>query len=221
MTKDTDQRARVSGGSSLTGSVQVPGDKSISHRALLIGAMADGVSRITGLSAGDDVARTLAAVRALGAHVTQMAGAVTVTGPSDGLRAPGHPVDCGNSGTGLRLLTGIAAALDGQTVLTGDPSLSNRPMDRVAAPLRAMGAEVLGRGERCLPPLRVTGGALSGVDWRPEVASAQVKSAILLAGIRADGETVVREAVPTRTHTEELLALAGASVTVRRHGADE
>ncbi len=220
MTRGAAEKARVRGGSPLSGSVRVPGDKSISHRALMIGAMADGVTRITGLSSGDDVARTLTAVRALGAHLTHEDGAVTLRGPHAGLHAPDDPVDCGNSGTGLRLLAGVVAALPGRTVLTGDASLSERPMNRVAAPLRAMGAEVRGRGERCLPPLSVDGGALRGVDWRPEVASAQVKSAILLAGVRADGDTVVRESVPTRAHTEELLALAGAPIAIRRQGAE-
>ncbi|MGH9090621.1 MAG: 3-phosphoshikimate 1-carboxyvinyltransferase, partial [Acidimicrobiales bacterium] len=135
------------------------------------------------------------------------------------LRPAAGALDCGNSGTGMRLLAGVVAGLEGRSVLVGDDSLSARPMDRIAEPLRAMGAGVEGRGPRCLPPLAVTGGALQGIEWQPPVASAQVKSAVLLAGLAAKGETVVREPVATRAHTEELLAEAGADVTVSREGA--
>ncbi|MHB8218789.1 MAG: 3-phosphoshikimate 1-carboxyvinyltransferase [Acidimicrobiales bacterium] len=220
MSDTTAEKVRVLGGAPLAGSLSVPGDKSISHRALLISAMAGGVSRLRGLSHGKDVAHTLAAVQALGASTSMEEGALSVTGSKDRLRPPREDVDCGNSGTGLRLLAGVAATLAGRTVLTGDGSLSARPMDRIAQPLEAMGARVHGRGERCLPPLHVTGAPLHGIDWRPVVASAQVKAAILLAGLRASGQTVVREAVPTRMHTEELLAVAGASITVEHDGAD-
>jgi 3-phosphoshikimate 1-carboxyvinyltransferase len=207
---------RIAGGRPLSGTVRTPGDKSISHRVLLIGALAPGTSTVRGLSDGDDVLRTMAAVSALGARVSRRGAEVRVEGGS--LSPPPGPVDCGNSGTGMRLLAGVAAGLSGGTVLVGDESLSSRPMDRVAVPLRAMGATVEGRGERCLPPLTVTGGALHGIEWQPPVASAQVKSAILLAGLSASGETVVREPVATRAHTEELLAEAGADVTVVSEG---
>lgn len=219
---------RIGGGRPLAGTVRTPGDKSVSHRALLLAALAPGTSVVRGLSDGDDVQRTLAAVQALGAEVVVEGGEgvegveggeggeVRVTGGH--LRAPDRPVDCGNSGTGLRLLAGVAAGLDGRTVLVGDGSLSARPMDRIAEPLRAMGATVEGRGERCLPPLAVTGGRLHGIEWQPPVASAQVKSAVLLAGLSAAGETVVREPVATRAHTEEMLARAGADVTVEARG---
>lgn len=209
---------RVLGGHPLVGTVRTPGDKSISHRVLLLGALAEGTTVVRGLSDGQDVAHTLAAVAALGAAVAVLPqeGVVRVTGGH--LRPPDRPLDCGNSGTSLRLLAGLVAGLPGRTELVGDESLLSRPMDRVAVPLRAMGARVEGRGERCLPPLVVEGGPLRGIDWTPEVASAQVKSAILLAGLAAKGETVVREAVATRAHTEEMLAAAGADVAVEPAG---
>lgn len=201
------------------GRIRVPGDKSISHRALLLAARAEGRSVIRGLSAGEDVRHTLEAVRQFGVALEPgPAGEVVVEGGADRLSEPGAPIDVGNSGTAIRLLAGWAAAMDGLTVLTGDASVARRPMDRVVAPLRAMGATVDGRRDGLLPPLVVRGGRLHGIDYRPPVASAQVKSAILLAGLAADGATTVREAVPTRAHTEELLELCGARVE-RQPGA--
>ena len=209
----------VTGGRPLTGRITTPGDKSVSHRALLVGALAEGTSVIRGLSDGGDVAHTLDAVVALGAGVSRRPdGALEVVGGRQRLGPPSAPIDCGNSGTGLRLLAGVVAGLVGRTVLGGDESLSARPMDRIAEPLRLMGAGVAGRGARCLPPLAVAGGHLRGIEWSPPVASAQVKSCVLLAGLDASGETVVREAVPTRTHTEEILELAGADITVEPAG---
>ena len=206
----------VVGGRALRGRVQVPGDKSISHRALLLAALANGTSRISGLSAGDDVARTARALVALGAGVerNEGLGMATVCGGRQRLRRAPAPIDVGNSGTTMRLLAGVCASLPWPTVLAGDESLSSRPMDRVVVPLRAMGADAAGDGERHLPPLRVSGGSLHGIDYELPVPSAQVKGAILLAGLSADGETVVREAVPTRAHTEEMLAAFGAEVDV-------
>jgi 3-phosphoshikimate 1-carboxyvinyltransferase len=184
----------------------------------MLAALAEGVSTIHGLSAGDDVARTLTAVAALGAEVGTTGGTVTVTGGRSRLHVPAGPIDLGNSGTGLRLLAGLVATLPGTTQMTGDDSLRSRPMDRVAGPLALMGATVTGGGDRCLPPLTVTGGSLSGITYEPPMASAQVKSAILLAGLDADGETVVHEPVATRAHTEEMLAAAGADITFERVG---
>ena len=206
----------VVGGRPLRGRLRVPGDKSISHRALLLAALADGTSRITGLSDGDDVARTAAAVRALGADVVVEAGdgATTVGGGRDRLVPAGAHLDLGNSGTGMRLLAGVAASLAGTTTLGGDESLSRRPMDRVARPLRLMGATVEGRGDAVLPPLTITGGGLHGIEYELPVPSAQVKAAVLLAGLAAEGETVVRERALTRAHTEEMLAAFGADVEV-------
>ncbi len=208
----------VRGGRPLIGAIAVPGDKSISHRALLLAALAEGTSTIAGLSNGDDVARTAAAVTALGAGVEHRDGRWTVEGGRSRLAAPAGPLDLGNSGTGLRLLAGVCATLPGTTTLTGDDSLRGRPMDRVAAPLERMGAHVSGRGGGCLPPIEVTGAALRGIDYTPPMASAQVKSAILLAGLAAEGETVVREPIATRAHTEEMLAAAGADVEIAREG---
>ena len=228
---------RIRGAEALRGTLCTPGDKSISHRALILGSLGEGTSVIRGLSDGDDVRRTARAVSLLGAGVERTTSpfaegppggpagpgepagpggtpAVEVHGGRGRLAPPGEPIDCGNSGTAMRLLAGVAASLPGTTALVGDASLSSRPMDRIAAPLAAMGASVEGRGERCLPPLEVRGGHLHGVEWTPPVASAQVKSAVLLAGLGADGETVVHEPVRTRSHTEELLARAGADVSV-------
>jgi len=208
---------RVEGGRRLTGAVRTPGDKSISHRALLIGALAEGTTKVRGLSDGDDVARTTAAVAALGAVIRPADGGTEIEGGRGRLREAGS-LDCGNSGTSLRLLAGVAAGLPWSTTLTGDASLCSRPMDRIAEPLRAMGASVRGEGPTERPPLVVEGGHLVGIEWAPPMASAQVKSAILFAGLDADGETVVAEKVATRTHTEELLAAAGADLVVEPWG---
>ncbi len=179
----------VDGGTPCRGTVRTPGEKSISHRSVLLAALAEGTSVVHGLSDGADVAASLAAVEAMGVVVERRAGDGTLVlhGGRSRLHRPDRPLDCGNSGTSMRLLTGLVAGLDWATELVGDESLSTRPMDRVAEPLALMGATVTGRGERCLPPLRVTGGALRGIDWTSKVASAQVKSAILLAGLSADG----------------------------------
>jgi len=207
----------IAGGRALTGLVRTPGDKSISHRALLIGALAHGASTVRGLSDGDDVMRTAAAVAALGATVRRGGDTVVIEGGRGRLHEAGE-IDCANSGTGMRLLAGVAAGLPWTTTLTGDESLSARPMDRIAEPLAAMGASVEGRGPTLLPPLVVGGGHLHGIEWTPSMASAQVKSAILFAGLDATGETIVRERVATRTHTEEMLAAAGAEISVEAWG---
>ncbi len=200
----------VESGMPLRGRIRVPGDKSISHRALLLAALAEGTSVVRGLSTGDDVARTRAAVGALGASVD----GDRVTGGRERLHEAAGVIDVGNSGTSIRLLAGLCAGFDWLTVLVGDDSIAGRPMDRVAEPLRRMGAAVDGRGHGRFAPLVVRGGGLRGIDHRLPVPSAQVKSAILLAGLSAEGETVVREPVPTRAHTEEMLVACGADVDV-------
>ncbi len=204
-----DGLAVVAGGS-LRGELRVPGDKSISHRALILAALADGTSQISGLSDGADVAATAAAIAALGASVESSGDTALVRGGT--LREPAGPIDVGNSGTSIRLLAGIAAGCPFTTVLGGDASVNRRPMGRVAEPLRLMGAAIEGAGGGRRAPLRITGGELRGIRWEPPVPSAQVKSAVLLAGLFADGVTAVREPIPTRAHTEEMLAAFGADV---------
>lgn len=200
---------------SLHGVVRTPGDKSISHRALLLAALSEGRSSITGLGDGDDVARTLACVAALGAVVERTEdSAVVVDGGRDRLHATHAVLDCGNSGTTMRLLCGVVATIQGSHHLDGDDSLRGRPMDRVAIPLRSMGATLTGAGPRCTPPLEIRGGATRAIRYELPVASAQVKSAILLAGIAGDGPTTVVEPVATRTHTESMLLQATARVEV-------
>jgi 3-phosphoshikimate 1-carboxyvinyltransferase len=198
------------------GHLAVPGDKSISHRAVLIGALCEGETRVRGFGRSGDTEATVGAMRALGADVEDIADdEVLVRGVGvRGLRAPDSPIDCGNAGTLIRLLTGIVAGQSGRFELTGDESLAARPMDRVAEPLTRMGARI--ETANGLPPLIVEGSdALRGIDYKLPVASAQVKSALLLAGINADGSTTVVEPTPTRDHTELMLAAAGARVRRR------
>jgi 3-phosphoshikimate 1-carboxyvinyltransferase len=202
----------VEGGKPLHGRLRVPGDKSISHRALLLAARAVGTSRVRGLSDGDDVRRTQLAVSAMGADID----GDTIAGGE--LHEPAGVIDVGNSGTGIRLLAGYCAGLPWTTVLTGDASIRTRPMDRVVDPLRAMGARIDGEDGGARAPLAIRGGALHGIDYTPPMASAQVKSAVLLAGLGAEGETVVREPISTRAHTEEMLALAGADIRLEDDG---
>jgi 3-phosphoshikimate 1-carboxyvinyltransferase len=201
-------------GRALRGRLRAPGDKSVSHRALLLAARATGRSRIRGISNGEDVRHTLEAVAALGAEVERTPAGLVVNGGPERLREAERVIDVGNSGTGIRLLAGFAAAIDGVTVLEGDESIARRPMDRVAVPLRLMGVQVDGRRGGSLPPLVVRGGRARGIEYTLPVPSAQVKSALLLAGLGAQGETVVHEPVATRAHTEEMLAAAGADIAV-------
>ena len=203
---------RIEPAAAIRGDIAVPGDKSISHRALLLGAIADGVSEIEGFGASKDTLSTAAAVRALGAVVEVDSDRVRVEGVGlRGLKEPGGPLDCGNAGTLMRLLPGILAGHEGRFELVGDESLSTRPMERIAEPLRAMGARV--ETDDGHAPVVVEGGALGPVRWELPVASAQVKSAILLAGLYAEGgPTVVVEPSPTRDHTERMLEAMGARV---------
>lgn len=199
----------------LTRAVPVPGDKSISHRALVLAALAEGTSTITGLNPGEDVRATANAVAALGARV-EFRGEDNVVVEGYGrasLHEPAGVVDLGNSGTSMRTLLGVCAGIDGLTVLTGDGSLRSRPMLRVAAPLRQMGATVDGRRYGELPPMTVRGGRLRGIDFESSVASAQVKTALLLAGLGASGTTSVTEPRLSRDHTERMLGAAGVDVT--------
>jgi 3-phosphoshikimate 1-carboxyvinyltransferase len=203
------------------GTARVPGDKSISHRALLFAALADGDTRIHGLNAGDDVARTRAAIEAFGAPTADHVEGVRVLdvhGTAGRLREPSDILDVGNSGTSLRLLAGLAATIDGLTVFTGDASLRRRPVHRVAEPLAFMGATCDARADGRWPPLVVRGprgGRLRAIAYDLPVASAQVKSALLLAGLNADGRTSLREPFPSRDHTERMLRAGGVEVAVR------
>jgi 3-phosphoshikimate 1-carboxyvinyltransferase len=201
--------------SALVGHVRVPGDKSISHRAVLVGAVCEGETRISGFGRSADTEATIAAVRALGVEVVEDdVDTLRIQGVGlRGLRAPDSAVDCRNAGTLMRLLAGLVAGQEGRYELVGDESLSTRPMERIAEPLRRMGAAVATTEGHA--PLVVDGGALHAIDYELPVASAQVKSAILLAGIQATGRTTVVESIATRDHTERLLEQAGARVTRR------
>lgn len=196
----------------LTGELRVPGDKSISHRALIFSAMAEGQSLIENLSDAEDVRSTWHCLMQLGVGISSRGGRTTVKGRGwRGLKDPGCALEAGNSGTTIRLLMGLIAGNPVLAALTGDDSLRRRPMERVAEPLRRMGATItLSEGGRA--PLTVRGGALSGIEYRSPVASAQVKSAVLLAGLLASGRTTVVEPAPSRDHTERLLPLFGIDV---------
>ena len=204
----------------LSGSVTVPGDKSISHRAVILGALATGRTRIEGLLDAEDVLATARAVAALGASVVRSNGALEVTGQGvGGLRAPKGPLDFGNSGTGSRLMLGVIAGHDMGVELTGDASLRRRPMGRVLQPLTAMGLDVDGDEEHATLPLKVHGTEdLLPIIYDLPVPSAQVKSAVLLAGLHAPGRTTVIENLPTRDHTERMLRFFGAEVAVEDRG---
>lgn len=198
------------------GTLRVPGDKSISHRAVMFGALAEGRTRVTGFLPGEDCLATLAAVQAMGIRVHRPdATTVELEGRGmGGLAAPPGPLDMGNSGTAMRLFAGLLCAQAFDSILVGDESLTRRPMERVAVPLRLMGASVESTGGH--PPLRIRGGRpLQGIRYDMPVASAQVKSAILLAGLYAAGSTAVSEPAPTRDHTERMLAAFGCPVETR------
>ena len=199
----------------LVGHAAVPGDKSISHRAVLIGAIGEGESRIAGFGRSADTESTIAAVRALGVQVEEHdVDTLTVHGVGlRGLTPPAAPIGCGNAGTLMRLLTGILAGQSGRFELVGDESLSSRPQERVAEPLRRMGARIETVDGHA--PVVVEGGSLHASDYELPVPSAQVKSAVLLAGLFSEGETNVVEPLPTRDHTERLLERAGAIVRRR------
>ncbi|MCK9187529.1 3-phosphoshikimate 1-carboxyvinyltransferase [Acidithiobacillus sp.] len=198
-------RYLVHPGGQLKGRFPVPGDKSISHRAVILGALAEGVTEIVGLLEGADVLATIAAFRAMGVEMEGPDnGRLRIHGVGlHGLRAPAVPLDCGNSGTAMRLLAGVLAGQVFPSTLIGDTSLQKRPMGRVLNPLRTMGAEITAQEGRA--PLHIHGRPLHGIEYALPVASAQVKSAVLLAGLYADGETCVAEPAPTRDHSERML----------------
>jgi cyclohexadieny/prephenate dehydrogenase / 3-phosphoshikimate 1-carboxyvinyltransferase len=210
---------RVAPGGRVSGRIRIPGDKSISHRSIMLGSIAQGVTEVTGFLEGEDSLATLQAFRDMGVVIEgPTEGRVVVHGVGlNGLKAPAGPLYLGNSGTSMRLLSGLLAAQSFDVELTGDESLSKRPMARVAEPLRQMGA-VIETEEGGRPPLRIKGGqSLKGIDYELPMASAQVKSCVLLAGLYADGMTSTTEPAPTRDHTERMLA--GFGCPVRRKGA--
>jgi len=196
--------------------VKVPGDKSISHRALLLGAIAEGTTRVRNFLPAADCLATLACVRGLGVEVERLSETELIVYGRGlfGLIEPEGILDCAGSGTTIRLLAGILAGQPFYSVLTGDEQLRRRPMGRIVEPLRQMGVTVLGRDGGRLPPLTILGGDLHGIEYKLPVTSAQVKSAILLAGLYADGPTVIHEPGPARDHTERMLAAMEAGIEV-------
>jgi 3-phosphoshikimate 1-carboxyvinyltransferase len=199
----------------IAGALRLPGDKSISHRYAMLAAIADGRTRLENFSTGADCASTLSCLAALGVQLEQKENGVLIHGRGPRLQPPKSSLDCGNSGSTMRMLSGILAGQEFTSELMGDESLSRRPMARIIAPLRSMGAKIAANdGDR--PPLRITGTHLNAIDYKMPVASAQVKSALLFAGLLAEGETRVEEPVRTRDHGELALRAFGAEVT--QHG---
>ena len=197
---------RVKRASRIDLEITVPGDKSISHRAVIIAALSNGVCTLRGFLPSDDCMHTVNAMRALGIKIEQPEPTTLIIhGKRRVLTAPNQDINCGNSGTTMRLLAGLLAGQKFESRLVADTGLSKRPMDRVVAPLCEMGASVLAEGPDGTPPLRIHGGSLRGIQYRPAVASAQVKGALLLAGLFAKGKTTVEETVPTRDHMEKML----------------
>ncbi len=220
-------RRSVGAGGPITGEVRVPGDKSITHRALLLGACASGTGRVRGYLDGGDCRASIAAVRDLGVEVeAQGSTELVIHGRGfEGLQEAADVLDCAGSGTTMRLLAGLLAGRTMLSILTGNASLRGRPMSRIVEPLRGMGAAITGRAGGRLPPLVVQGGGLKGIEYTLPMASAQVKSCLLLAGLGAEGPTSIIEPAPTRDHTERMVAAMGASlqqanrrVTVERTG---
>lgn len=213
--QDPGQVLHARAGGPLRGAARPPGDKSISHRAVILGGLAVGDTTVHGLLEGEDVLCTVNAMRALGVPIRQDGDGVWhITGVGlAGLREPARVLDLGNSGTGLRLLAGVLASQPFLSILTGDASLCSRPMSRVVTPLTRMGATILGRDHGRLAPLVIQGTELVPIDYQSPVASAQVKSAILLAGLNTPGESSVTEPAQSRDHTERMLGAFGAEVT--------
>lgn len=198
----------------LAGTLGIPGDKSISHRSLILNAMARGDALVTGLSSGADVLSTMQCLQRLGVNFEpgDSEGTVTVHGTENGFREPADLLDAGNSGTSMRLLSGLLAAQPFISVLTGDSSLRSRPMGRIVQPLKQMGAQIMGRRDDTLAPLVIRGGGLRGIEYTMPVASAQVKSCLMLAGLTAEGDTVLHQPALSRDHTERMVSAMGVKV---------
>jgi 3-phosphoshikimate 1-carboxyvinyltransferase len=206
----------LTSGRPLTGACQVPGDKSISHRSVMFGSIAEGVTTIGGFLDGGDCRSTVSVMRGLGVNVEEISATqLAVHGRGlDGLQEPSNVLDCGNSGTTIRLLTGLLVGQRFASFLTGSEQIRRRPMGRIVKPLRGMGADILGRQDGNLAPLGIRPARLRGIEYEMPVASAQVKSCLLLAGLYAQGITIVREPGPARDHTERMLAAMGAPIEV-------
>ena len=202
--------------SQLKGTLRVPGDKSISHRSIMFGSLAKGTTTVHDILRGEDVLSTMQVFRDLGVDIQDDGNIVTITGVGfDGLKAPKNKLDMGNSGTSIRLISGMLAGQDFTVEMFGDDSLSKRPMDRVTIPLRQMGVEVSGQTDRDLPPLTMRGSkALKPIHYQLPVASAQVKSALIFAALQADGESVIIEKEKTRNHTEDMIVQFGGAIDV-------
>lgn len=202
---------------SLSGTIRVPGDKSISHRSIMFGSLAKGVTTIHDILRGEDVLSTMQVFRDLGVTIEDDGSVVKVHGLGfDGLKAPQNRLDMGNSGTSIRLISGVLAGQDFEVEMFGDDSLSKRPMDRVTIPLRQMGVEISGQTERDLPPLKMKGSrALKPITYQLPVASAQVKSALIFAALQADGESLIIEKEKTRNHTEDMIVQFGGQISVK------
>ncbi|QOX79201.1 3-phosphoshikimate 1-carboxyvinyltransferase [Trichlorobacter lovleyi] len=213
------QPISVSPAQAVRGELAIPGDKSISHRSIMLGALAQGTSRITNFLRGEDNFSTMKAFRAMGVPIEDDGQTIVVHGVGlHGLQEPGDVLDCGNSGTTIRLMTGLLAGQGFFSVLTGDQYLRKRPMKRVVEPLARMGARIAGRGGGTLAPLAISGGSLSGIDYQSPIASAQVKSALMLAGLYASGETRVTEPSLSRDHSERMFTFFGADLDRSSHG---
>jgi 3-phosphoshikimate 1-carboxyvinyltransferase len=204
---------------SVTGEIVVPGDKSISHRSIMLGAIANGITTVRGFLRGEDNMSTMHAFRAMGVEINDDGETIRIAGRGlHGLKEPDNVLDCGNSGTTIRLITGLLSGQSFFSVVTGDQYLRKRPMKRVVEPLTLMGARIAGRKGGTLAPLAINGGMLRGIDYQSPVSSAQIKSSIMLAGLYADGETSVTEPSLSRDHSERMFRLFGASVVSNDKG---
>ena len=210
--------------SHLRGSIRVPGDKSISHRSIIFGSLAEGETKVYDILRGEDVLSTIQVFRDLGVEIEDKDGVITIQGVGmTGLKAPKKPLDMGNSGTSIRLISGVLAGADFEVEMFGDDSLSKRPMDRVTLPLTKMGAKISGQTERDLPPLHLKGSKnLTPIEYELPIASAQVKSALIFAALQAQGQSIIVEKERTRNHTEDMLhqfgghlSLEGKKITVQ------
>ena len=202
--------------SHLNGSIRVPGDKSISHRSIIFGSLAQGVTKVHGILRGEDVLSTMQVFRDLGVEIEDKDGVITIQGVGmDGLKAPKNALDMGNSGTSIRLISGVLAGAEFEVEMFGDDSLSKRPMDRVTLPLKRMGVNISGQTERDLPPLHLRGTKhLTPIHYELPIASAQVKSALIFAALQSQGQSVIVEKECTRNHTEDMLRQFGGDLTV-------